>query len=134
MQEFVLLAQPWWVNLFILIPIVVYWFFRKTGFGITRNQLMIAALFGIAFGFIESSVVVYLRAALGFLSELSAKTYLQPELLGNLPKSLFRVEFFREASTLIMLMSLAFLTARSTKARLAIFLWTFAFWDIFYFS
>jgi hypothetical protein len=127
MQDFKLLAQPWWVNLLILAPIIFYFIFRGRKFVITKNQLVISALFGIAFGLVEAAVVIYLRAALGSLPNFPVS------FLAILPKTLFRVEFFREAATLIMLMTVAILTVKSKKERVAIFLWIFAFWDIFYY-
>ena len=67
MNEFTLMAQPWWVNLFIFVPFVAYCLWRKRGLAISNETLAVAALFGIAFGFVEAAVVVYLRAAVGLL-------------------------------------------------------------------
>ncbi len=121
MEKFRLFADPWWVNLLLLVPFIVY-FFWKQRLNLTKKILLIAAVFGIAFGFVEAAVVVYLRAATG------------AQFLAQLPKNLFAIEFFREAATLIMLVSVAFLTVKTFRERWAIFLWTFAFWDIFYYA
>lgn len=136
-----LFAQPWWVNLLIAIPFVVYYLWRKEGLLISKWTLIISGLFGIAFGFVEASVVVYLRAAVGLLpgysgtlsdvARLSANIYQQAQILSELPKSLLAVEFFREAATMITLLSVALLTAKRSRERWAIFLWIFATWDIF---
>ena len=98
MNEFVLFAEPWWVNLLIAIPFVAYFLWRKRGLAIPWRTLVISGLFGIAFGFVEASVVVYLRAAVGLLpgyggtladiAHLSSDVYLQAKILGELPQSL----------------------------------------------
>lgn len=143
MNEFTLFAQPWWVNLLFALPFIVYYLWRKEGLAISKRTLLLTGLFGIAFGFIEASVVVYLRAAVGLLpgyggtlsdvAALSADIYQQTQILGELPKSLLAVEIFREAATMVMLISIALLAVKSLRERWAIFLWTFAVWDIFYY-
>ena len=143
MNEFSLFAQPWWVNFLTGIPFVAYYLWRKEGLIISKWILLISGLFGIAFGFVEASVVVYLRAAVGLLpgyggtlsdvTRFSADIYQQAQILSELPKSLLAVEFFREAATMIMLLSMALLAVKSLRERWAIFLWTFATWDIFYY-
>src|SRR3989338_6675054 len=143
MNELMIFAQPWWVNLLFGIPFVAYYLWRKEGLVISKWTLLVSGLFGIAFGFVEASVVVYLRAAVGLLpgyggtlsdvTRLSADIYQQAQILSELPKSLLAVEFFREAATMIMLLSMALLAVKSLRERWAIFLWTFATWDIFYY-
>ena len=143
MSNFILFAQPWWVNLFIFIPFVLYYFWRKKGLHISKEILFATALFGISFGFLEASVVVYLRAAVGLLpgyegtlsdvARLSSDIYQQAQILKELPKSLLRVELFREITTMVMLLSVAFVSVKALRERFAIFLWTFAIWDIFYY-
>lgn len=143
MSNFILFAQPWWVNLAILIPLVSYYFWRKEGLRISRETLIATALFGISFGFIEASVVVYLRAAAGLLpglegtlfdvARLSGDLYQQAQILREVPKSLLRIEFFREITTLVVLLSVAFVSIKTSRERFAIFLWMFAVWDIFYY-
>ena len=143
MNEFTLFAQPWWVNLLTIVPFAAYYFWRKEGLVISGWTLAVSGLFGIAFGFVEASVVVYLRAAVGLLpgyggtlsdvARLSADIYQQASLLGELPKSLLVVELFRETATVIMLLGVAFLAVKSLRERLAMFLWIFAIWDIFYY-
>ncbi len=116
---------------------------RKRGLAISSRILTVATLFGIAFGFVEAAVVVYLRAAVGLLpgyggtlgdvARLSSGMYQNAQLLGELPESLLAVEVFREAATMIMLISIALLAIKSPRERCAVFLWTFASWDIFYY-
>src|SRR5438876_597227 len=62
-----LIAQPWWVNLLILVPLIHWLAWRQRRLGLGGATLLYAALFGLAFGFVEASVVVYLRAATGML-------------------------------------------------------------------
>ena len=62
-----LVAEPWWVNLAILVPVAAYFFWRRSSLPVTASQLIIVALFASAFGFVEATVVVYLRAASGLL-------------------------------------------------------------------
>lgn len=143
MHPFQLLAQPWWVNLLILIPVFTYFAFRRLGVELSRATLLAAALFAIAFGFVEASVVVYLRAATGLLrgyqgtlaevQRQSHDTYQQSRSISEFPQSLLSVEVFREAATIVMLIAVAWLSAPRRRERWAVFLWTFAFWDIFYY-
>lgn len=105
--------------------------------------MLISGLFGIAFGFGEAAVVVYLRAAVGLLpgyggtlsdvGTLSAGIYQQVQILAQLPPSLMAIELAREAATMIMLACIAILAVKTLRERWAIFLWTFAVWDIFYY-
>jgi hypothetical protein len=127
MTRFALFASPWWVNLLILIPAVPYLLARKAKFTLGRKRLLVIAIFGIAFGFVEAAVVVYLRAATGLLPV--------PQAYGPaaLPPSLVRIECFREAATIVMLAGIAWLAGQNLRARTAAFLWTFAFWDFFYY-
>ena len=59
--------------------------------------------------------------------------YNQTLLQKSLPRSLLTVEIIREIGTMIMLWSVAFIAATKIRERFAIFLWAFAFWDIFYY-
>lgn len=130
-----MLASPWWVNLLILVPLVAYYFWRKPGLSISKFILAVSALFGIAFGFVEAAVVVYLRGAVGLLNgNIGLDIYQQAQILGELPRNLWVIEFFREAATMIMLASVALLAVKTLRERWAIFLWTFAFWDIVYYA
>jgi hypothetical protein len=126
MPDLVLFARPWWVNLFFLVPAAPF-FLPQQMVRLHRKQLLIAALFGIAFGFVEAAVVVYLRAAIGLSPGPPTKA------LSSFPQGLLKIECFREAATMIMLGSIAQITGRNICERIAAFLWTFAFWDIFYY-
>jgi hypothetical protein len=124
---FQLFASPWWVNCLILVPIVLYLFTMKNKIRIGKKRLLAAALIGIAFGFVEAAVVIYLRAATGLWPVPQLKA------LAAFPESLFRIECYREAATIVMLVAIAILVGQRIKEKAVAFLWTFAFWDIFYY-
>ena len=91
-------------------------------------KLLLLAIFGIAMAHLESVVVVYLRKALGMLDSESNK-----ESVGKFPKRYLNIEMTREAATIIMLVVIAYLTGGSWIEKGVFFLWTFAFWDLFYY-
>jgi hypothetical protein len=79
----------------------------------------------IAFGFVESSVVVYLRAIYypdGFTFPL--------KLIGE---HHLAVEIVRESATLVMLAGIAVLAGKTGWQRFGYFLIAFGVWDIFYY-
>lgn len=138
------IAEPWWVNLVVLVPPAGYFSWRRGRVELTRQQLLASGVFAAAFGFVEGVVVVYLRAAVGLLpgyqgtlSEVmrrSSEFYQQSQAITQFPQSLLTLEVMREAATLVMLSSVAFLTAKRVSSRAATFLWTFAIWDITYYA
>jgi hypothetical protein len=91
-------------------------------------KLLFLAFFGIAMAHLEGVVVVYLRKALGMLDSESNK-----ESLENFPRRYLKIEMTREAATIIMLVVIAYLTGETWVERGVFFLWTFAFWDLFYY-
>lgn len=139
-----LIAEPWWVNLLVLVPPVVFLSWRRNGVLLTWKQLLASGVFATAFGFVEAVVVVYLRAALGLLPgyqgtladvmRRSGEFYQQSQAITQFPKSLLTLEVLREAATIFMLASVAFLTSAKKNGRAAIFLWAFALWDITYYA
>jgi hypothetical protein len=111
------MAHPWWVNLLVAVPFFSYVFWQRASISFTRTHLLAAALFAASFGVVEGTVVVYLRAVLGAaagystslsgvaqFSENLSQVRLEPAAL---PPSLLRVEVFREAATIFMLVSVA---------------------------
>lgn len=139
-----LLAEPWWVNLLVAVPLFAYFFWRRGGVPLRARQLGLSGVFAAAFGFLEAVVVVYLRAAVGLLPgyhgtladvmRMSGEFYQQSQAIGQFPKSLLTLEVLREVATILMLLSVALLTSRRSRARVAVFLWTFAIWDIVYYA
>jgi len=92
------------------------------------TKLTLLAIFGIAMAHLEGVVVVYLRKALGMLDSESNK-----ESIEKFPRRYLKIEMTREASTIIMLVIIAYLTGGSWIEKGVFFLWTFAFWDLFYY-
>ena len=92
------------------------------------TTLSLLALFGIAMAHFEGVVVVYLRKALGMLDSESNK-----ESLEKFPVRYLYIEMTREAATIIMLVVIAWLTGTGWIEKGIFFLWTFAFWDLFYY-
>ena len=91
---------------------------------LTRNTLLVCAC-AIAFAFVESSVVVYLRALYypaGFQFPLHAMSAQH-----------LTIETVREIATIIMLITLAMLAGTSRWSRFAFFLIAFGIWDVFYY-
>ena len=91
-------------------------------------NLLLLAVFGISMAHLEGVVVVYLRKALGMLDSESNK-----ESVEKFPRRYLNIEMTREAATIIMLVVIAYLTGGSWIEKGVFFLWTFAFWDLFYY-
>ena len=95
---------------------------------INRQSVRVLAwvvLFGISFGFVEASVVVYLRALYypeGF--HLPLKVLSQEHIV---------TEVAREAATIFMLVSVALIAGSRTWERFGYFLVIFGVWDILYY-
>jgi hypothetical protein len=92
------------------------------------SRFILLAVFGIAMAHLEGVVVVYLRKSLGMLNSESNK-----ESVEKFPKKYLNIEMTREAATIIMLVAIAWLTGETWLERGIFFLWTFAFWDLFYY-
>jgi hypothetical protein len=91
-------------------------------------KLLLLAVFGIAMAHLEGVVVVYLRKTLGITDSESNKVSLD-----KFPKNYILIEESREAATIIMLVIIAFLVGSTWIEKIVFFLWTFAFWDLFYY-
>jgi hypothetical protein len=90
----------------------------------TRTILLVTS-FAVAFAFVESSVVVYLRQILypeGFAFPLKLATLSQAA-----------VEAVREFATLIMLVLVGIIAGKTRWQRFSFFLIGFGVWDIFYY-
>lgn len=97
---------------------------------ITLKRLSIAIVFSIAFGYIEAAVVVYLREIFhpdGFTFPMT--------IFGNdtISMRILLTEIGREASTIVLIITGAWLFGRNRQQRVAYFLVIFAVWDIFYY-
>lgn len=86
---------------------------------------MWVSLYAVAMGFLESSVVVYLR-------ELYYPDGFQFPLT-SLSQSIAITELLRESATIIMLAAVAYLSGGNGPQRFGYFLLSFGIWDIFYY-
>jgi hypothetical protein len=94
------------------------------------GRLLVAIVFSIAFGYIESAVVVYLRAIFhpnGFTFPM------QVFALTDQGRHLLLTEIGREAATLVLIVTAAWLFGRNRREIVAYSLLIFAVWDIFYY-
>jgi hypothetical protein len=100
----------------------------------TRRSLgaYLAALsaFAIAMGHLEGVVVVYIRHLMDIVP---MPEHLTAEVMAQVPAWLIATEQGREAATIIMLVTLAWLAGRGPLERLATFLFAFGVWDITYY-
>lgn len=90
-----------------------------------KRTFLWLSLFSIAMGYLESAVVVYLRAIYypnGFDFPLV-----------NMNSSVAITELGREAATIIMLAGIGIVAGKNNTQRFAWFLYCFAVWDIFYY-
>jgi uncharacterized membrane protein YjjP (DUF1212 family) len=93
------------------------------------EKFLLLALFGISMAHLEGVVVVYLRKALGIIDAESNKI-----TLNEFPKHYLFIEKTREAATIVMLVVLSLLVGLTWLDCVIVFLWTFAFWDLFYYA
>ncbi len=96
----------------------------RTAGGIRRTLIWLA-VFAIAFGFVESGVVIYLRSiyypgGFSFPLKLMSRFHLGVELV-------------REAATMVMLMSSAVLCGGTRWQKFGWFIVAFGIWDISYY-
>ena len=96
--------------------------------GTMAKKLALLAVFGVAMAHLEGVVVVYLRGALSVAQSAPATA-----TLDALTRRYLWIEQTREAATVVMLVSLAWVVGRTWRERGVFFLWTFAFWDLFYY-
>ena len=96
----------------------------------TFKTFLIVVVFSIAFGYIEAAVVVYLRQIFhpdGFIFPMTVFGS------GPLFKRFPLTEIGREAATIVLIFTGAWLSGHNRQQRLAYFLIIFAVWDIFYY-
>jgi hypothetical protein len=96
----------------------------------TIKVFCIVVIFGIAFGYIEAAVVVYLRVIFhpeGFTFPLTeSETILRQ-------KPILLTEIGREAATIVLIFTGSWLFGKNNRQRFAYFMVIFAVWDIFYY-
>jgi len=90
-----------------------------------KKNLLWLILWGIAFGYLEAAVVVYLREIYypgGFAFPLTA-----------IEGRILLTEILREAMTLLIMWAAVCLTYQRLQSRIAAFFLLFGVWDIFYY-
>jgi len=96
---------------------------------IILKRFAIVVIFGIAFGYIEAAVVVYLREIFhpaGFTFPLNFA-------IDPFSERMLLTEIGREVATIVLISTGAWLFGRNPQQRFAYFLTIFAVWDIFYY-
>ncbi len=91
----------------------------------STKTILYVSFFSIAMAFLETTVVVYLRELYypeGFDFPLKMMDF-----------KVGIIEFFREATTIVMILTVAMLTGKTLNQRFAAFIYIFAIWDIFYY-
>jgi len=91
----------------------------------SKTKFFPLLIFAVAMGFLEAIVVVYLRELYypgGFEFPLKM-----------LPSWLMMIEIVREFATLLMLLSVAWISGKNFLQRLSAFLFLFGIWDILYY-
>ena len=90
------------------------------------EKLVVVGIYAIAMAFLETAVVVYLRA-------LFYPNGFNFPLVGYLDPVFLNVEWIREFATIIMLLTIGYLSAKKFYPKFAYFLYAFAIWDNFYY-
>ena len=96
----------------------------------TFKTFLIVLVFSIAFGYIEAAAVVYLRQIFhpdGFIFPMTVFG------TGPLFKRFLLTEIGREAATIVLIFTGAWLSGHNRRQRIAYFMIIFAVWDIFYY-
>jgi hypothetical protein len=89
-------------------------------------------VFAIAFAWVESAVVVYLRE-IYFDGGFSFPLVVKWEDGKHVIDPLIRIEFFREIATIIMLVAVGWVVGRNRFQKFCFFMIAFGIWDIFYY-
>ncbi len=87
--------------------------------------LFIYTVFGVAIAYMESAIVVYLRALYyphGFSFPMK-----------QIPMNMALIEIGREAMTIIIIWMISLIPFRAFKKQIALFMYIFGIWDIFYY-
>lgn len=90
------------------------------------RRLTALAVYSVAMAFVESAVVVYLRALYPTAQWTATAAVPFTPLV-------YRTEMLREAATILMLLAVAYIAFEPPLLRVATFFWTFAIWDVFYY-
>ncbi|MDR3401201.1 MAG: hypothetical protein P4L99_01790 [Chthoniobacter sp.] len=89
------------------------------------RRLLWVGIYAVAMGLLEAICVIYLRRLLpGLIAGTGAHVA---------PLERLRIEVIREACTLVMLLSVAWLGGFNVRSRVACFFYAFGLWDIVYY-
>ena len=100
----------------------------KTAFG---NWVQVV-IFALAFAWVESAVVVYLRE-IYFDGGFSFPLIVKWENGKHVVDPLLRIEFIREMATITMLVTVGWIAGKNRFQRFCFFMIAFGIWDIFYY-
>lgn len=90
-----------------------------------HKPFVLLTIFGIAMGFLEAIVVVYLRQIYypeGFSFPLN-----------SISSKMISMEVLREITTIVMLVTVGIIAGKNHLQRFAYLIYTFGIWDIFYY-
>jgi hypothetical protein len=90
-----------------------------------REIILFLFIFSAAMAFLESAVVIYLRALYYPEGFTVALRFIDDHIL--------LTEILREAATIIMLWGIAYIAGKNFIQRFSYFLFCFAIWDLFYY-
>jgi len=89
-------------------------------------------VFAMAFAWVESAVVVYLRK-IYFPGGFDFPLFVKWEGGKHVVDTLIRIEFGREIATIVMLVGIGWVAGRNRFQRFCYFMLAFGIWDIFYY-
>lgn len=89
------------------------------------KKLLWVGLFAIAMAYLEAAVVVYLRRVYGITDLMLSVPPFDPRIGA--------IEFGRELSTLVMLLSVGIVAGQNLQSRLGVAIFAFGLWDVFYY-
>ena len=98
----------------------------------TFRRWIWVAVFAIAFAWVESAVVVYLRE-IYFDGVFKFPLVVVWEEGKHIIDPLIRIEFGREIATIVMFVAVGWVTGKSKLQRFCFFMIAFGIWDIFYY-
>jgi hypothetical protein len=96
------------------------------------RQWLWVIIFSIAFAWVESAVVVYLRE-IYFDGGFSFPLVIKWEDGVHVVDPLVRIEFGREIATIVMLIAIGWAAGKNSFQKFCYFMLAFGIWDIFYY-
>lgn len=91
-----------------------------------RQTWVVVVIFAMAMAWLETAAVIYLRTLVNRLDPYQTNPL---PMFGGLGE----IEFWREAATLVMLLTVGALAGKTWRSRLAYTFIAFGVWDIFYY-